>query len=194
VVDSLPVDVSYVDAVPAAVQTNNTLTWYLGDMQSGEVRLIYLTVFVESWADDQFTNVVTVSSSTPDPNQSNNTDDEITIVGHPTAVTLTSFNSTVMLGRQVSVLWTLASEVDLYAFNIYRSNSDDINTAVLIHTEPANGNLNYSWIDTVPADGNYWYWITFVSMSGAESPVQGTFQVAVTSNTGFKLFLPIMRR
>jgi uncharacterized repeat protein (TIGR01451 family) len=194
VVDSLPVDVSYVDASPVAVQTNNTLTWYLGDMQSGETRLIYLTVFVEPWANDEFTNVTTVSSSTPDPVTSNNSDDEVTTVGYPTAVTITSFQSTGTNGRQVSLNWTLASEVDVFSYNIYRSSSNDINTAEVIHTEPANGSLGYSLMDTVPVDGNYWYWITFVSMSGAESPVQGTFQVTVTSSGSVKLYLPLVKR
>jgi uncharacterized repeat protein (TIGR01451 family) len=194
VVDSLPVDVSYVDASPVAVQTNNTLTWYLGDMQSGETRLIYLTVFVEPWANDEFTNVTTVSSSTPDPVTSNNSDDEVTTVGYPTAVTITSFQSTGTNGRQVSLNWTLASEVDVFSYNIYRSSSNDINTAEVIHTEPANGSLYYSLMDAVPVDGNYWYWITFVSMSGAESPVQATFQVTVTSSGSIKLYLPLVKR
>ena len=83
VVDSLPVEVSYVSASPVAVQTNNTLTWYLGDLQPGETRLVYLTVFVEPWANvgcptsqPSFTNVVSITSNTPDPDLNNNSDSE----------------------------------------------------------------------------------------------------------------------
>ena len=120
----------------------------------------------------------------------------MTKVGSPTAVTLTSFNSSGVTGNQVSILWTLASEVDLYGFNIYRSNNNDLNTAVLVNDKiiSADGSSKYTIPDTVPLDGNYWYWITFVSMSAAESPVQGTFQVTVTSPNTFKLFMPLVKR
>ena len=71
VTDVLPPDVTYVDATPTPVSAPYPIIWHLGNMDVGEVREIELIVFVEPWAAEMFTNTVSVSSDTEDPNPDN---------------------------------------------------------------------------------------------------------------------------
>jgi len=79
VTDTLPVEVVYVNAAPAHTYiAPDTVVWALGTLLPGEERVLTLTVQVQSWVTEPFTNVVVVDSDTEDDNPGNNEDDETT--------------------------------------------------------------------------------------------------------------------
>ena len=91
VVDDLPPDVSFVSAVPTPDGGPYRIVWNLGDMQPGEQKVITLTVYVEPWANEFFTNAVSASTDTTEVDYTNNEDDKDTVVPPNTAVTVTDF-------------------------------------------------------------------------------------------------------
>ena len=82
VTDTLPPEVSLVNAIPAPSGTV-PLTWSLGTMPVGASRLITVVVQVHTWATQTFTNIVHVGSDTPDDNPANDTDEQETTPLYP---------------------------------------------------------------------------------------------------------------
>ena len=79
VTDTLPVEVVYVSAAPEHTYiAPDTVVWALGTLLPGEERVLTLTVQVQSWVTEPFTNVAVVDSDTEDDNPGNNEDDETT--------------------------------------------------------------------------------------------------------------------
>ncbi|MDX9953332.1 MAG: DUF11 domain-containing protein, partial [Anaerolineae bacterium] len=79
VTDTLPIEVSYVSALPAHTYAPpDTVVWDLGVLLPGESRNLTLTVRVHLWATEPFTNSAQVGSDTPDDSSGNNEDDEPT--------------------------------------------------------------------------------------------------------------------
>ncbi len=75
--DTMPRDVSFVSAVPTPDSGPYKIVWNLGDMQPGEKKVITLTVYVEPWANEIFTNGVSISTDTTEMITSNNEDEMI---------------------------------------------------------------------------------------------------------------------
>jgi len=70
VTDTLPLGVSFVSASGGGVNTSGVVSWSLGTLASGQVSNLTVTVTVP--ASGTLTNVAAVSSSTGDPNSTNN--------------------------------------------------------------------------------------------------------------------------
>jgi hypothetical protein len=118
----------------------------------------------------------------------------------PTAVTLTYFRIANVDGAQVALEWATASEVDNFAFALYRASSNDFMRADLIYTQPSKipggsgGGAEYTVTDTVPAAGPWWYWLADVDTQGRITlhPAVTTAIGASAGNT--KIFLPLVVR
>ncbi len=78
--DWLPGEAEYVSAQPTPAGGPNPLTWALGTLPVNATRQITVVVRVADWAVDNFTNLASVTSSTPDPQPENNEDDETTTI------------------------------------------------------------------------------------------------------------------
>ncbi len=130
-----------------------------------------------------------------DDNDNTNLTVDMGFVATPTAVTLTSFTATNLGNQQVRVAWTTESEVDNFGFRIYRSTSNSFGGATEIHFEPtavAGGTgpgASYSYTDTVPADGLYYYWLVDVETDN-DTAVHGPVSVNVTPF--INLYLPLV--
>ncbi len=132
-----------------------------------------------------------------DDNNNTNLSVDMGFVTTPTAVELISFTATNIGSQQVRLNWVTASEVDNFGFNLYRSSSEDFDEATKIHFEPSafpvgsGPGASYSYIDTVPADGLYYYWLEDVETapSGAIE-VHGPITVNVTQF--IYLYLPLV--
>ncbi|MBK8900438.1 MAG: carboxypeptidase regulatory-like domain-containing protein [Anaerolineaceae bacterium] len=130
-----------------------------------------------------------------DDNNNSNLSVDMGFVATPTAVTLTSFTATNLGSQQVRISWTTASEVDNFGFRIYRSSGSSFAGATEIHFEPtavpggSGPGASYSYTDTVPADGLYYYWLVDVETGGA-TEVHGPITVNVTPF--FNLYLPLV--
>ena len=72
VTDTLPAEVTFVAAEPAADSGPNPLLWNLGALAVGQTRLITVTTRVNAWVTQAFTNTAGIVSATGDPNPGNN--------------------------------------------------------------------------------------------------------------------------
>ncbi|MCB8975991.1 MAG: carboxypeptidase regulatory-like domain-containing protein [Ardenticatenaceae bacterium] len=130
-----------------------------------------------------------------DDNDNTNLTVDMGFVATPTAVTLTSFTATSIGNQQVRIDWVTASEVDNFGFRIYRSSSNSFGSATEIHFEAtavpggSGPGASYSYTDTVPADGVYYYWLVDVETGGA-TEVHGPATVNVTPY--FNIYLPMV--
>jgi protocatechuate 3,4-dioxygenase beta subunit len=130
-----------------------------------------------------------------DDNDNTNLSVDFGIVQEPTAVTLSSFSAVQLSGHDVEVRWTTESEVDNFGFNLYRSATISFSGATQIHFEPtavpggSGPGTNYSYVDTVPQDGTWYYWLVDVDTSG-NTDLHGPVSVDVSPI--YKSFIPFV--
>ncbi|MCB8925924.1 MAG: carboxypeptidase regulatory-like domain-containing protein [Ardenticatenaceae bacterium] len=130
-----------------------------------------------------------------DDNDNTNLTVDMGFVGTPTAVTLTSFSATNLGNQQVRINWTTESEVDNFGFRIYRSSSNSFGSATEVHFEPtavpggSGPGSSYSYTDTVPDNGTYYYWLVDVETGGA-TEIHGPISVNVTPF--ISIYLPLV--
>ncbi|MEI2692106.1 MAG: right-handed parallel beta-helix repeat-containing protein [Anaerolineae bacterium] len=100
----------------------------------------------------------------------------------PLAVTLAAFEATAYPDA-VQVVWETASELDNTGFNLYRSISEEWNSAVLLATVPSQApgsaqGFVYRYDDAMVQPGQtVWYWLEDVDLSGVTTlhgPVHAT--------------------
>jgi hypothetical protein len=107
----------------------------------------------------------------------------------PTAVEMVNFQAEAIHGRQITITWLLAAEIDNLGFNLYRATENDINKAEKIAFVPSiggsAGNL-YSYSDTVPLSGTWYYWLADIDTNGIE-----TFHGPVAVVAMNQVFLPL---
>jgi len=133
----------------------------------------------------------TLSDQDGDGNDNTNLTIDFGVLLDPTAVTLIQFTATSLGGRDVRVVWETAVEQDNFAFNLMRSQINDISTADWVYTDYAthpNGAV-YSYEDTVPNSGTWYYWLIDVDTKG-KTTAHGP--VAVTASGQYSLFLPMV--
>lgn len=112
-----------------------------------------------------------------------------------TAVELTNFSGNHVGGLDVALSWQTETEIDNFGFNLYRSadsnlaNATQLNSAII----PSAGSSGaaYSFTDTVPGYGLYWYWLEDVDTTGDRSthdPIP--VMVSLIKN----IYLPLINR
>lgn len=123
--------------------------------------------------------------------QGSGTINNIRLRAEPTAVELLYFRIDRAKAGQVDLSWATAAEIDNLGFYIYRSADNNLSNATQIHFEPAGGGSaghTYSYTDTPPGEGPWWYWLSDIDTHGVE-----TFHmpdVARTLHSNFN-YLPI---
>lgn len=78
--DLLPPEVTFVGATPSPTSGPNPLSWNLGELAAGESTTIQVTVLVQPWVSETFTNAVSIATNTPEGDYTNNSDEEPTDV------------------------------------------------------------------------------------------------------------------
>ena len=133
-----------------------------------------------------YTNTVTVNTTTTDPNTANNTARNTC---EPTAVDLLSF--TADAGRRAGAIvlsWETASEVDNLGFNLYRATAPDGERALInIELIPAQaigspGGVAYTYTDPIVGRDKrpaYYYWLESVDINGGVS-LSGPVEASLT--------------
>jgi len=87
----------------------------------------------------------------------------------PTAATLTSFTVSQPADGKITIAWTTAAEVDVFAYRVYRGTTEDFASSVKVCEVAAIGpDSAYDCVDTVPGTGPYTYWLTEVNSQGKE--------------------------
>lgn len=92
----------------------------------------------------------------------------------PTAITLVYFNAKAGKNGSVVLTWETATEIDNAGFNIYRARTRDGNYKKINNfLIPAQGNTatgaDYSYTDTPPAKGKYFYKLEDVDSNGVST-------------------------
>ncbi len=94
------------------------------------------------------------------------------LVGVPTAATLTSFTVTGPTNGVVTITWTTAAEVDVFAFRVYRSSTGLFADASVVCEKSATGaDSAYSCTDTVEGTGPFTYRLFAITPNGGEELV-----------------------
>ncbi len=91
--------------------------------------------------------------------------------GTPTAITLLSFNAKAGENGKVALIWKTATEIDNAGFNIYRARKKDgnykkVNDLLISANGNATTGADYSYTDTPPAKGKYFYKLEDVDYNG----------------------------
>lgn len=107
----------------------------------------------------------------------------------PTAVEMVNFEADASSGRQITISWQLASEINNIGFNLYRAGENDLTKADKIaFVESVGGSAGnlYSYSDNVPSTGTWYYWLADVDTSGHET-YHGPAAVVVMNH----IYLPL---
>ncbi len=94
--------------------------------------------------------------------------------GTPTAITLLSFTVKAGNNGKVTLAWQTGTEIDNAGFNIYRARKKDgnykkINDLLILANGNATTGADYSYTDTPPAKGKYFYKLEDVDYSGVST-------------------------
>lgn len=114
VTDTLPSQVNFISSLPGSPTcsiSSGTLSCAIGNLNAHSSRQVVILAKVKDTASGSISNSAEVSSTSPDPNQSNNTVQETTTVYHPSAgadlqIGVDSFPNPVKVGQ--SITYTLA--------------------------------------------------------------------------------------
>lgn len=109
-------------------------------------------------------------------------------VGHPdcdTAISLVSFAAKAGNDGSITLTWETATEVDNAGFNIYRARTKDgtykkINATLIPAQDNATSGASYSYVDTPPSKGTYYYKLEDIDNNGV-STMHGPEKVRVRS-------------
>ena len=176
---------AYASATPAPqISATGTLTWsdltgsaphgYGAPLLPGQSFVITVTFRVISDITTTV-NYASVQAGTQDEygNPTTMPDDSAEVNNVPTAVTLRVFYVAAVNGRQVTLAWETETEQDNFAFRLYRAPSNDFAQAEFIGQVAAamggTGGASYTFEDTAPADGVWWYWLADVDTAGKET-------------------------
>jgi len=143
-------------------------------------------------------NVATVREGARDiyDNPANNPEDDAEVINVPTAVTLRAFYVAAVSGYRVTLAWETETEVDNFAFRLYRAPANELSQAMLIGEVPAamSGALgaSYTFDDNAPTMGVWWYWLADVDTAGRET----VHSQPTRANVGRanRLWLPVVMR
>ena len=168
--DILPANLTYVSHKGNGTYDPNTGKWNIGDIEKGGIRVLYINTTVNA-SKAFITNIVNVTSQTPDPDLTNNEDNASVDVGHQTDLEVIKTVSNATPKKGDKVVWNITvlnhgpdDAVNTRVYDILPSGlvwiSDDSKGAY----NPATG----VWtIGTLPANANVTLLITtLVDVSG----------------------------
>jgi len=174
--DTLPAEVSYVSATPTqgtCSQAAGTVTCLLGTMTNGATATI--TIAVTAVTRSSAVNTASVTADQPDPNSSNNTATQTTLITAPTQVKLEMFTASAS-DNQVLLSWKTSGELRNLGFNVYREenggrvrlNPSLIAGSALIMRAALQRHAakTYGWIDRSPSASTSLYWLEDVDLNG----------------------------
>lgn len=145
-------------------------------------------------------NPVTLNYDT-EPDNNDDTDDndntnlsvDFGLVMDPTAVTLTSFRAAAQGNRQVLLTWETAAEIDNFGFRLHRGETAVFGDVIQIYEVASaaaqGGGSSYSYLDTVPRSGRWYYWLEDVDTAG-KTAVHGPISLPVS--LFYYNFLPLI--
>ncbi len=98
-------------------------------------------------------------------------------------VYMSSFTASPTVGMFVRVQWVTESETNISGYNLYRNQTEDVDSALLINSgliwegTASGGQTQYSYLDREVKIGIYYYWLESVELNGTNSiygPISAT--------------------
>ena len=118
------------------------------------------------------------------------------IINQPTAVELLYFRVERVEGATVTLGWATAAEVDNFGFYVYRAPVDDFTRSQgvgFVNAGSPSG-ATYSFADTVPNTGTWFYWLVDLDTRGVAT-LHGPVSTAPgLTGVGTKVYLPLVSR
>ena len=204
--DTLPSTVSYISATPtqgSCSQASGTVTCLLGSMVSGASATI--TIQVTAVTPSSAINSASVTADQPDPNSSNNTATQTTLISFPTVVKLETFAAKAT-AESVLLSWKTGSEARNLGFNLYREQNGErvrLNPSLIAGSAltiraglPKHAAKTYAWIDRSPTLGNNLYWLEDVDLDGTRTfhgPVSPQTDLSATETPRAKMISELIR-
>ena len=208
-VDTFSGPMEYVGGTPIADLVDNVnqglawndLTTHFGNLAPGQ-GITIVTVFRITSPDSEVTltnNAQVIGAEDAYTNPTNEPDDDVILINVPTAVSLTSFTAVGHVDGTVDIEWVTESELDNFGFELYRSDVDSFESAESIYFESSvvgsGPGKTYTYQDTVPNDGVWYYWLVDIDTSGVETihgPV--TINASGINEVFYTIFLPMVIR
>ena len=104
--DILPANLTYVSHKGNGTYDPNTGKWNIGDIEKGGIRALYINTTVNA-SKAFITNIVNVTSQTPDPDLTNNEDNASVDVGHQTDLEVIKTVSNATPKKGDKVVWNI---------------------------------------------------------------------------------------
>ena len=168
--DILPANLTYVSHKGNGTYDPNTGKWNIGDIEKGGIRALYINTTVNA-SKAFITNIVNVTSQTPDPDLTNNEDNASVVVGHQTDLEVIKTVSNATPKKGDKVVWNITvlnhGPDDAVNTRVY----DILPSGLVWISDDSNGDYNPSngvWtIGTLHANNNVTLLITtLVNVSG----------------------------
>jgi uncharacterized repeat protein (TIGR01451 family) len=182
--DTLPAQVTYTSSSATVgscsyTASTTTVSCNLGSLSVGSTAVVTINVTAVTFSSSSYsTNTATVSSTTADPNPSNNTSSFVSTIQASTAVDVSSFNAYAQPDGTVRLIWHTQEESRNLGFHIYREDglgrhrvdSAMIAGAALLlrGSRPQHAAKTYAAIDSEPAP-NAAYWLEDVDINGTRT-------------------------
>ena len=175
VTDVLPAEVTFSSVSINSSQgscsytvATTTVSCPLNDMNVGALVIITINVSANTFSGTSLSsNTATVSSSSSDPNLTNNSSTAISTIQSPTAVHLTSFNAQTLASGGVLLTWRTTEESRNLGFHLYREDGQGrhqvdpsliAGSALFVRGgQPQHRGKTYQWVDPQGASMSSYY-------------------------------------
>lgn len=206
-----PTNLSFVSAVPAPDDNvdDGNLVWsdltasgaggYGVNLAPGQAFVITTTFRVVQDITSTTNTAVVQGAIDVFNNNASDVSDAVVVSNIPTAIKLLYFRLGTVSGQAVTLEWATGSEVDNFGFRLFRAASNSFEQAQEIAFVPAASSgatgAQYSYVDTPPTNGTWYYWLVDVDTNGVETrhgPI--TTAIVPTGPLPYSLFLPLVQR
>ena len=186
VTDVLPAQVTFTSvSIPASqgsctyTVATTTVNCTLNNMNVGNLVIITINVAAATFSSNTLSsNTATVSSTTSDPNLTNNSSTAISTIEAATAVQLTSFRAQTLAGTGVLLSWQTSEETRNLGFHVYREDAQgrhQVNPSLIAGSalfmrggQPQHRGKTYQWIDAQGSSLSS-YWLEDVDLNGTRT-------------------------
>jgi uncharacterized repeat protein (TIGR01451 family) len=196
--DPLPAQVTYVSSSTTqgtCSQSAGTVTCTLNSVSVGGLVIITINVNAATFSSATLsTNTATVSSTTGDPNLTNNTSSATSTIQSPSAVEVASFRAVAQQGGGVVLEWATREESRNLGFHIYREDAQGrhrvdpsliAGSALILRSGsglPQHRAKTYQWFDPQGSAQDS-YWLEDVDLNGTRT-THGPADVEVAAQQG----------
>jgi uncharacterized repeat protein (TIGR01451 family) len=186
VTDVLPAQVTFTSvSIPASqgsctyTVATTTVNCTLNNMNVGNLVIITINVAAATFSSNTLSsNTATVSSTTSDPNLTNNSSTAISTIEAATAVQLTSFRAQTLPGAGVLLSWQTSEETRNLGFHVYREDAQgrhQVNPSLIAGSalfmrggQPQHRGKTYQWVDAQGSSLSS-YWLEDVDLNGTRT-------------------------